>query len=84
MHTIARARLVLRPLHLHAPPPPLTRLCPHPLQDAIEEAVRDTLKKAGPGRHILNLGHGVLVGTPEEAVGHMFDLSKQLKYADLH
>jgi uroporphyrinogen decarboxylase len=52
-------------------------------QDAIETAVRDTLRKAGPGRHILNLGHGVLVGTPEESVAHMFELSKQIKYADL-
>ncbi len=56
------------------------RVC---LQDAIEAAVRDTLKKAGPKRHILNLGHGVLVGTPEENVAHMFQLSKDIKYADL-
>lgn len=53
------------------------------LQEAITDAVRDCLTKAGHGRHILNLGHGVLVGTPEENVAHMFDLSKQLKYADL-
>jgi len=52
--------------------------------DAIEASVRDVLKKAGNKRHILNLGHGVLVGTPEEGVGHMFDLSKQIKYSDLH
>jgi uroporphyrinogen decarboxylase len=50
---------------------------------AIEAAVRDVLTKAGPRGHILNLGHGVLVGTPEAAVGRMFDLSKQLRYADL-
>ena len=50
------------------------------VQDAIEIAVRDTLAKAGKGRHVLNLGHGVLQGTPEEAVAHMFDLTKQLKY----
>lgn len=53
------------------------------LQDAIEAAVRDCLMKGGGGRHILNLGHGVLVGTPEEGVAHMFELSKQIKYADL-
>lgn len=52
-------------------------------QAAIEEAVRDCLVKGGGGRHILNLGHGVLVGTPEEGVAHMFDLSKQIKYSDL-
>jgi uroporphyrinogen decarboxylase len=50
---------------------------------AIEEAVRDVLSKAGPRGHILNLGHGVLVGTPEEKVAHMFELSKSIKYADL-
>ncbi|KAF5832444.1 uroporphyrinogen decarboxylase chloroplast precursor [Dunaliella salina] len=52
-------------------------------QDAIEHGVRQCLQKAGPSRHILNLGHGVLVGTPEENVAHMFNLSKQIKYADL-
>ncbi|GFR48327.1 hypothetical protein Agub_g10210 [Astrephomene gubernaculifera] len=50
---------------------------------AIEAAVRDCLRKGGGQRHILNLGHGVLVGTPEESVGHMFDLSKRLTYADV-
>lgn len=49
-------------------------------QDAITAAVTDVLRKAGERGHILNLGHGVLVGTPEENVAHMFDLSKQLKY----
>lgn len=44
--------------------------------DAITEAVRDVLTKAGPRGHILNLGHGVVVGTPEDAVRHMFELSK--------
>lgn len=32
---------------------------------AIEAAVRDCLTKAGERGHVLNLGHGVLVGTPE-------------------
>jgi uroporphyrinogen decarboxylase len=50
---------------------------------AIEAAVRDVLRKAGGRGHILNLGHGVLVGTPEEAVAHMFNLSKQIKAAEL-
>jgi uroporphyrinogen decarboxylase len=48
--------------------------------DAIEVAVRDTVAKAGNKKHILNLGHGVLVGTPEEGVAHMFQLSKQILY----
>ena len=46
--------------------------------DAIEAAVRDVLRKAGPMGHILNLGHGVVVGTPEDAVAHMFQLSKEI------
>lgn len=50
---------------------------------AIEAAVRDVLKKAGGRGHILNLGHGVLVGTPEEAVAHMFALSKSISTAEL-
>lgn len=49
--------------------------------DAIEASVKDCLAKAGRKGHILNLGHGVLVGTPEESVAHMFNLSKSLKYA---
>ncbi|CAL5229004.1 g12244 [Coccomyxa viridis] len=49
--------------------------------DAIEGAVKDVLAKAGQKGHILNLGHGVLVGTPEESVAHVFDLSKKLMYA---
>ncbi|PRW57352.1 uroporphyrinogen decarboxylase [Chlorella sorokiniana] len=50
---------------------------------AIEAAVRDCLTKAGERGHVLNLGHGVLVGTPEDHVAHMFDLSKKLTYAKL-
>jgi uroporphyrinogen decarboxylase len=29
---------------------------------------------------VLNLGHGVLVGTPEESVKHFFDVSKTITY----
>lgn len=49
-------------------------------KNAIESAVRNCIEKAGKGRHILNLGHGVLVGTPEDSVAHMFALSKQILY----
>ena len=49
-------------------------------QDAIEQAVRDVCAKAGPTGHVLNLGHGVLVGTPEENVKHFFDVSKTITY----
>ncbi|MEW5307141.1 MAG: hypothetical protein WDW36_009555 [Sanguina aurantia] len=50
---------------------------------AITENVREVVAKAGRGRHILNLGHGVLVGTPEESVAHFFDVSKTLLYANM-
>ncbi len=50
---------------------------------AIEEAVKDCITKAGNKGHILNLGHGVLVGTPEENVAYMFELSKKAKYASV-
>lgn len=38
------------------------------------------VKSAGTSGHILNLGHGVLVGTPEEAVAHFFDVSKSFNF----
>jgi len=38
------------------------------------------VRSAGPRQHILNLGHGVLVGTPEEAVAHFFDVARSLKF----
>lgn len=50
-------------------------------QAAIEAAVADCIAKAGPTGHVLNLGHGVLVGTPEENVAYMFDLAKKAHYA---
>mmetsp|Transcript_1940 Transcript_1940/g.3984 ORF Transcript_1940/g.3984 Transcript_1940/m.3984 type:complete len:80 (+) Transcript_1940:1-240(+) len=40
----------------------------------VRDAVRRTIDEAGgPGRHILNLGHGVLQGTPEENVLHFVE-----------
>lgn len=41
------------------------------------------VKSAGPKGHILNLGHGVLVKTPEEAVAHFFDVTRSLRYDTL-
>ncbi|CAE7646170.1 hemE [Symbiodinium pilosum] len=38
-------------------------------ESEVRQAVRDSIDAVGgPGRHILNLGHGVLQGTPEENV----------------
>jgi uroporphyrinogen decarboxylase len=52
-------------------------------KESISETVIDTLIKAGPKGHILNLGHGVLVGTPEENVAHFFETNRKLNYASL-
>ena len=48
-------------------------------QQQIETAVRDCIDQAGgPGnRHILNLGHGVMQGTPEVNVKYLIDACKQ-------
>jgi len=49
-------------------------------KEQIEQAVRDCIDKAGgPGKHLLNLGHGVMQGTPEQAVGWLVDECKRYK-----
>lgn len=49
-------------------------------QDFIRDRIFDTVRKAGKGGHILNLGHGVLVGTPEDNVRCFFETAKQVRY----
>lgn len=46
-------------------------------QPFIRDRVLDTIRKAGNQGHILNLGHGVLPGTPEENVRFFFETAKQ-------
>jgi uroporphyrinogen decarboxylase len=46
-------------------------------QKVIRDRIFDTIKKAGNQGHILNLGHGVLVGTPEDNVRFFFETAKQ-------
>jgi uroporphyrinogen decarboxylase len=46
----------------------------------IGDRIKDTINKAGKGGHILNLGHGVLVGTPEDNVRHFFETAKNFSY----
>lgn len=45
-------------------------------EDNISAAVRDVIAKAGP-HHILNVGHGVVQGTPEENVGLFVNLARE-------
>jgi len=48
--------------------------------DAIESAVETCISKAGgAGKHILNLGHGVLQGTPETAVEKFVSHCKSIR-----
>eukprot|EP00548_Thalassiothrix_antarctica_P002243 CAMPEP_0194134452 /NCGR_PEP_ID=MMETSP0152-20130528/4523_1 /TAXON_ID=1049557 /ORGANISM="Thalassiothrix antarctica, Strain L6-D1" /LENGTH=421 /DNA_ID=CAMNT_0038830183 /DNA_START=98 /DNA_END=1363 /DNA_ORIENTATION=- len=47
-------------------------------KEQIEHAVRENIDKAGgPGKHLLNLGHGVMQGTPEIAVKWLVDECKR-------
>ncbi|KAL0546779.1 hypothetical protein IC582_016692 [Cucumis melo] len=50
---------------------------------ALTEEIQRVVRCAGPRGHILNLGHGVLVGTPEEAVAHFFDVARSLNFNTL-
>ncbi|KAM3343370.1 uroporphyrinogen decarboxylase 1, chloroplastic [Capsicum galapagoense] len=56
---------------------PATLFCPLP---ALTDEIRRVVKSAGTRGHILNLGHGVLVGTPEDAVAHFFDVAKSFDF----
>ncbi|MEM8615174.1 MAG: uroporphyrinogen decarboxylase family protein, partial [Cyanobacteria bacterium P01_H01_bin.105] len=47
-------------------------------KDFIRDRILETVRKAGRGGHILNLGHGILPGTPEENAAHFFETAKQL------
>ncbi|XP_041026873.1 uroporphyrinogen decarboxylase-like [Juglans microcarpa x Juglans regia] len=49
-------------------------------KEFITNRIKDTVRKAGRGKHILNLGHGIVVGTPEENVAHFFEVAKGLRY----
>ncbi|KAK1321277.1 hypothetical protein QJS10_CPA03g00970 [Acorus calamus] len=49
-------------------------------KDFIAKRIHDTVKKAGNSKHILNLGHGIVVGTPEENVAHFFEVAKDIRY----
>ncbi|MBF2083755.1 uroporphyrinogen decarboxylase [Thermoleptolyngbya sp. C42_A2020_037] len=46
-------------------------------QAFIRDRILDTIRKAGNQGHILNLGHGILPGTPEENAAFFFETAKQ-------
>jgi uroporphyrinogen decarboxylase len=46
-------------------------------EQAIRDATTDCLLRAGAQRHILNVGHGVIEGTPEESVALFCELARQ-------
>ncbi|BDA40596.1 Uroporphyrinogen decarboxylase [Coccomyxa sp. Obi] len=46
-------------------------------QDILRREVTKILRQAGPRKHILNVGHGVAQGTPEENVGLFCELARQ-------
>ncbi|XP_068641680.1 uroporphyrinogen decarboxylase-like [Aristolochia californica] len=49
-------------------------------KEFIRNRIHDTIRKAGDRKHILNLGHGIVVGTPEENVAHFFEVAKEFRY----
>lgn len=49
-------------------------------KEFITKRIHETVRKAGRDKHILNLGHGIVVGTPEENVAHFFEVAKNLRY----
>ena len=46
-------------------------------EDTIRAEVQSCLQKAGPHGHVLNVGHGVTVGTPEESVALFCQLARE-------
>jgi uroporphyrinogen decarboxylase len=50
-------------------------------EERIREEVRNCVRDAGDGKHILNVGHGVVQGTPEGNVGVFCDEARASVYA---
>lgn len=45
-------------------------------EETVKAAVQETIVAAGSKRHILNVGHGVIQGTPEESVGYFCEAAR--------
>lgn len=72
---ISVARTILGSKPVSGNVDPLVLLAP---EERIREEVRSNIMAAGgPGKHLLNLGHGVIQGTPESAVAAFVDEAKQ-------
>jgi len=54
----------------------------HGTRDFISAKVAETIKKAGPKGHIMNLGHGVRPGATEENIAHWFEEALAFRYKD--
>jgi len=50
-------------------------------EERIRQEVANNVASAGDGKHILNVGHGVVQGTPEENVGIFCDAARASVYA---
>ncbi|KAJ4825345.1 hypothetical protein Tsubulata_002692 [Turnera subulata] len=49
-------------------------------KEFITNRINEVVRKAGNRKHILNLGHGIVVGSPEENVAHFFEVAKGIRY----
>ena len=52
-------------------------------EERIRKEVANNVRDAGNSRHILNVGHGVVQGTPEGNVGAFCDAARASVYADM-